>query len=148
MRLSFKEVKSLGLINRIPKNVIDSIQNPKNSQKKSRSKVSQINPQQLLLDGLLPIIPEAIAEQKNLIPGRKFRADIYLPSSRLIIEVDGFKEHYFIKENMHKTLDRQNLFTMHGFHTLRYYTSRIYKQLDGVIQEIVETHNNLKSKNF
>lgn len=147
MRISYNDAKKLGIFDRLPINVVESIEiSHKEDQKKSKSKASQINPQRLLFDALLPIISEAIAEQKHLIPNRQFRADIYIPSSRLVIEIDGFKEHYFIKKNMHKTLDRQNLFTMHGFHTLRYYSARILKKLDGVIQEIVETDNRILIK--
>lgn len=113
MRLSYQQAKELGILKRLPDDVARSVDNDYQNHKKSKGKASQINPQGLLFAALLPVIPEAVAEQKNLIPNRHFRADIYIPSVRLIVEVDGFIDHYRVKKICIKRLtDKTYLFYM------------------------------------
>ena len=141
MRLTVKEAKSLGIWHRIPESTRTVIAKDSRLHKKTN-----INPQQPLYDALILVIPEAQTEVTGLIEGRKFRADIYLPSSGIVIEIDGFKEHAFIKANFHATLDRQNLFVSNGYKVLRYYSKRILRDLNGVIAEILANHHNTTNK--
>lgn len=133
MRMSIEQAKTSGVWDRIP----ESVRNQLVANKPARH---NINPQKSLFDALLPIITEAEFEKQGLIPGRKFRADIYLPSSQIVIEVDGFKEHGMYKANFQMSLDRQNVFVSHGYVLLRYYTARIQKNLDEVLNEIESMH--------
>jgi very-short-patch-repair endonuclease len=104
------------------------------------------NPQTILFNAVKRHIQEAQSEVKGLIPGRRFRADIYIPSSRIVIEFDGFKYHALHKHGFHKTLERQNLFVKAGYTVLRYYYKQVGSELDAVLAEIIETHNlNLKA---
>jgi very-short-patch-repair endonuclease len=132
MRISVQEAKNLGIWNKLPEPV------RKELAKKPRN--TKFNPQLVLFEAISAALPEAETERNNLIPCRKFRADIFLPSSRIVVEIDGFQEHAMYKENFHKTLDRQNLFTIHGYRTLRYYSKRITSELDVVVAEIVNYH--------
>jgi very-short-patch-repair endonuclease len=133
MRLTIEQAKSSGVWDKIPLSI-------RNQLVPKKSKRRDINPQRTLYEALLPMITEAEFEKQNLIPGRKFRADIYLPSSQVVIEVDGFKEHGMYKANFQQSLDRQNIFVAHGYILLRYYTARIQKNLDEVLREICNIH--------
>lgn len=82
----------------------------------------------------------ALLEHEGLVPGRKFRADIYLPASRLVIEMDGFQFHRS-KEKFQKDRDRRNLMIKLGYPVLAYYYKRVIADIDGVIDEIMEAHS-------
>lgn len=83
------------------------------------------NPQTLLFDALKQHLQEVQSEVKGLVPGKRYRADIYIPSSRIVIEFDGFKYHALHKHGFQKTLERQNLFVKEGYTVLRYYSSKL-----------------------
>ncbi|MBD3821640.1 MAG: DUF559 domain-containing protein [Thiotrichales bacterium] len=103
------------------------------------------NPQTLLFDALKQHLQEVQSEVKGLVPGKRYRADIYIPSSRIVIEFDGFKYHALHKHGFQKTLERQNLFVKEGYTVLRYYYKQVKGEMDAVLAEIIETHNaNLK----
>lgn len=136
MRLTIEQAKASGVWEKIPPSVRHQL--APNTIKSARG---NINPQRTLYEALLPMISEAEFEKQGLIPGRKFRADIYLPSSQVVIEVDGFKEHGMYKANFQQSLDRQNIFVSHGYILLRYYTARIHKNLDEVLREICCIHH-------
>jgi very-short-patch-repair endonuclease len=142
MHLTVKEAKKLGIWQRVPKSTQKQIIIETKKQK------GNINPQLDLYNALIKVLPEAQWEVENLIPNRKFRADIYLPSSRIYVEVDAFVNHARAKSGFHATLDRQNIFTVHGYHVLRYYTGQIQKDLSGVIAQIVTAHERYKTLDF
>lgn len=84
--------------------------------------------------------PGSVAwEKEDLIPGRKYRVDIYLPASRLVIEFDGFQYHRS-KAAFQKDRERQNLFISNGFHPLRFFAKQVFEDLDGVTAQIVSVH--------
>lgn len=83
---------------------------------------------------------EVIWEKQGLIEGRSYRADIYLPSSKVVIEMDGFAYHRS-KDAFQKDRKRQNLFIEHGFVLLRYYNKQIQEELDACIDQIIRVHN-------
>ena len=100
-------------------------------------------PQRRLYESLctaLPGIPEW--EREGLIPGRKFRADIYLPSSSIVIELDGFAFHRS-KEAFQSDRKRSNLFTLHGFRMIHAYTKQVLDEglLSELVSLIVQAHN-------
>lgn len=52
-----------------------------------------VDPQQILFQALcerLPGLPEH--EKQGLVPGRRFRADIFIPPN-IVVEFDGFRYH-------------------------------------------------------
>ncbi|GAB0154478.1 endonuclease domain-containing protein [Marinobacterium sp. BA1] len=101
---------------------------------------SQSDPQQLLFDALIAIEGLNVCwEQKNLIPNRKYRADIYLPESQVIVEMDGFKYHRS-KDAFQSDRMRQNLMVENGFHVLRFFTRQVFNELDMVITQILSVH--------
>lgn len=136
MNLSIAQAKHLGIWSRIDDRTKQQLLD---AHKKSKS---QFDPQAKLYQRLVSLFPNAIYNKKNLVPGRKFEADIFLPESNIVIEVDGFNEHARIKKNFHKTIDKQNILQTHGFLVLRYYSGRITKDMDNVILEIQTLHNN------
>lgn len=100
-------------------------------------------PQRKLYEALciaLPGIPEW--EREGLIPDRKFRADVYLPSSAIVIEVDGFQFHKS-KQAFQSDRRRSNLFTLHGYRMIHSYTKQILddEQLAELVALIVQAHN-------
>jgi hypothetical protein len=99
------------------------------------------DPQKMIFEALAQQHPDInlVWEAQNLVPGRKFRGDIYLPGSRVIVEMDGFAYHRS-KKAFQKDRERQNLLIQHGYHVLRFYTRQVFNDLDTVIDQIVETH--------
>ena len=93
-------------------------------------------PQRRLFEALckaLPGIPEW--EREGLIPGRKFRADVFLPQSCICVEVDGFAFHKS-KQAFQADRMRSNLFTLHGYRLIHAFTKQILD--DAMLAELVE----------
>jgi hypothetical protein len=99
------------------------------------------DPQQMIFDALALQHPdiERVWEAEGLVPGRRFRGDIYLPGSRVVVEMDGFAYHRS-KEAFQKDRERQNLLVQHGYRVLRYYTRQVFNDLDAVVAQIADTH--------
>jgi hypothetical protein len=98
----------------------------------------EINPQAMLHLALVMRMGKenVLSEVAGLIPGRRYRADIYIPRSRLVIEVDGFAYHKS-KSAFQKDRERQNSFMEHGYRILRYYTGQILGDMRSVVDQIV-----------
>lgn len=101
---------------------------------------SASSPQKILFDALckrLPGRPEW--EVMQLIPGRKFSADIFIPP-KVVVEMDGFRFHRS-KPAFQTDRDRQNLFMMHGYRVIRAYAGQIFdtERLDELVELIVKT---------
>jgi very-short-patch-repair endonuclease len=101
-----------------------------------------ISPQKILYSAVSRHIPDAEWEREDLIPGRKFRADIYIPASKIILEMDGFKFHKS-KAAFQADRKRQNILTEHGYVVLRFFTGQILNSssLDEAVILILNTHN-------
>lgn len=100
-------------------------------------------PQRKLYNALckaLPGVPEW--ERENLIPDRRFRADIFLPASSICVEVDGFAFHKS-KKAFQADRMRCNLFTLHGFRLIHAFTKQILddEMLSDLVALIVQAHN-------
>jgi len=100
-------------------------------------------PQRRLYDALceaLPGIPEW--EREGLIPGRRFRADIFLPQSAICVEVDGFAFHKS-KQAFQADRMRSNLFTLHGYRLFHAFTKQILddEMLSELVTLIVQAHH-------
>lgn len=99
------------------------------------------DPQEMIYRGLCSRLPgEDIRwEKMNLIPGRKSRADIFLPHSRLSVEMDGFQYHRS-KSAFQSDRERQNLFAEEEIAVLRYYAAQVHGDLEAVIDQIERVH--------
>jgi very-short-patch-repair endonuclease len=98
-------------------------------------------PQRRLFEELslrLPGIPQW--EREDLIPDRKFRADIFLPPD-LVLELDGWAYHSSRKAFKKDRL-RSNLFTLHGFRVFRAFTKQCLDEvmLGELVQQIVQAY--------
>lgn len=103
------------------------------------------DPHKILFNRLNMLYPNiAEIEKTGLVPNRRFRADIYLPESGLVVEVDGFQFHRS-KEKFQSDRDRRNLMTLYGYPVLAYYYARIKNDVDGVVSEIIATHQRYKA---
>ena len=124
LRLSWAQARKIGL------------QPPKKSlQKHPRN---GIDPQALLTQALRDRLgaDAVLSEVKNLIPGRRYRADIVIPAARLVIEFDGFQYHRS-KAAFQKDRERQNLFVAHGWRVLRFFNRQVASDLESVVHQIV-----------
>lgn len=98
------------------------------------------NPQHILYRALCERMPGRPQwEAENLIPGRKFRADIFIPPS-VIVEMDGFKFHRS-KDAFQNDRLRQNLFTQYGFRPIRAFAAQIFDKdrLEELVDQIERT---------
>lgn len=149
MGISIQRAKQLGIWSRInPKTQNELKQNLSDSNGATSVKTGKIDPQDILFREIKRHIPEARSEERGLIPNRKFRADIYLPSSGVVIEFDGYRHHALSKNGFKKGLERQNLFVQYGYTMLRYYNEQVKKDLKGVMNQILETHQLRKNGEF
>ncbi|KZX58049.1 hypothetical protein A3709_20775 [Halioglobus sp. HI00S01] len=83
--------------------------------------------QRKLYDALVAVLgeDEVIWEKSNLVPGRKFRADIgFASASRLICEMDGYGPH-FRKEAFQSDRRRSNILVHAGYRILHFYAAQI-----------------------
>jgi len=127
MRLSLAEARRLGLIPKIPR--------------RSPTKRPGQDPQQMIYEALVDRLggSEVVFEAVGLIPGRRFRADIYLPTSRIVVEMDGFQYHRS-KTAFQRDRERQNLFALNGFLVLRYFAGKHSRDLYGIVDQIIQAH--------
>lgn len=107
----------------------------------------KIDPQRILAGELKRRLgAEAVQEEvTGLIPGRKYRVDILLPASSIIVEFDGFQYHRS-KSAFQKDRERQNHLVMAGYRVLRYFNRQVHEDLDRVAEEILEFHRDVNQK--
>jgi very-short-patch-repair endonuclease len=156
MRLSEADVKRLGIVIEGHRaRVTAPLRSASHSADKQLSESAvrrqltspQRDPQQLIFNALVTMEGlEVCWEQDNLIPGRKFRADIYLPASKVIVEMDGFKYHRS-KDAFQSDRMRQNLFVEHGFHVLRFFARQVFHDIDAVVDQILRVHLHYRQDN-
>lgn len=92
------------------------------------------DPQKILAVALRERLGDALVQEEvtGLIPGRRFRADIVIPSARLIIEFDGFQYHRS-KTAFQGDRQRQNLFVLQGWRVLRVFARQVFAELDETV---------------
>jgi very-short-patch-repair endonuclease len=115
---------------------------PAAAQLAALSKETNEYPQRKLYDALckeLPGVPEW--EKTGLIPGRKYRADIYLPPSSIVIEFDGYQFHSSLSAFQSDRL-RSNLFTLHGYRMIHTFAKQVLddEKLRELVELIVQAH--------
>lgn len=147
IRVSFDEAVIRGWIN--PSDVPRSAPMPppalRAQARQTRSKAERgsagVDPQDILFRALVQRMgSDAVrSEVVGLVPGRRYRADIYLPGSRLVIEFDGFQYHRS-KQAFQKDRERQNLFVQHGYRVLRFFNRQVRSELGSVVEQIVAAH--------
>jgi very-short-patch-repair endonuclease len=71
--------------------------------------------------------------QKNI---GNYIVDFYCPAAKIIVEVDG--GHHYLNENIQKDELRDNYLSNLGFTVLRFSDRDIFKNIDGVLQEIFD----------
>ncbi|UUA75260.1 endonuclease domain-containing protein [Cellvibrio sp. QJXJ] len=99
------------------------------------------DPQRKIFDALEKAYPGiAMWEVEGLVPGRKYRCDIYLPESRVVVEMDGYGPHRS-KEQFQSDRVKRNLLASTGYIVLAYYYAQVKNDIDGVIAQILATHN-------
>jgi len=64
--------------------------------------------------------------------GKRFRADLYYPSAKLVIEYDGGNH----RERMTEDLRRQNAILSAGYQLLRFTAADIYQRPDAVVAQV------------
>lgn len=108
----------------------------------------EVNPQRMLYEALTLRLGKGVVEyEKNgLIHGRRYRVDIYIPRSKIVIEMDGFAYHKS-KSSFQKDRERQNDFMAHGYRVLRYYTGQILHDLGGVVDQICAMDRMIMDRN-
>jgi very-short-patch-repair endonuclease len=111
------------------------------------AKCPEADPQLILTKALRDRLGHSAVQSEvaGLIPGRKFRADIVIPTARLVIEFDGFKYHRS-KAAFQKDRERQNLFVAHGWRVLRFFNKQVRDDLQGVVDTIVEIASEPRSQ--
>ncbi len=139
LRLSAKDAAKLGI--QLPEPAPGSPAAELAAQKSSRAiGWDPFDPQVLLTQALrqrLAWLGEgAVREEvQNLIPGRRYRADIVIDAARLVIEFDGFAYHRS-KQAFQKDRERQNAFTQAGWNTLRFFHAQVRNHLEAVVDQV------------
>jgi len=134
MRVSVKEALQRGWITAASAKELQK-EKPKNG----------FNPQQAIFNRLSELYPGLASwEEKNLVPGRKFRADIFIKESGIVIEMDGF-QHHKSKIQFQRDREKRNLMVTQGYVVLAFYFKQVKDNLDDVIALIIQTHEMRKA---
>lgn len=155
MRLTLKDARSLGIIDAATeKSINKEIVAAKNKRsiliKQALNERGEKNPPNYLHDDSQPqaiifnelnrrVMDIAMYEVGGLVPGRKYRADIYLPKSRLVIEMDGF-QHHRSKDQFQKDREKRAQLLMRGYPVFAVYYGQVKNQLFELIDDILEAH--------
>lgn len=125
LRVSMKEARRMGL--KVP--VVET----------KPAHQDPFNPQDRLTRALRERLGEqaVLSEVGELVPGRRYRADIALPQHRLIVEFDGFQYHRS-KAAFQGDRERQNAFVAQGWRVLRFFHQQVRNDLEGVVAQILE----------
>lgn len=156
MALSIKEAQRLGLINTAKAKKLRAEMNAQSSKVTNRIAAAagiggdaqalmlssgDSDPQRKIYAALERAHPGiAMWEVEGLVPGRKYRCDIYLPESRVVVEMDGYGPHRS-KEQFQSDRDKRNLLASTGYIVLAYYYAQVKNDIDGVVAQILKTHN-------
>jgi len=89
--------------------------------------------QHLVDAGLNPI-----SEYTNIVPERRFRADLAFPEDRLAIEIDGWQYHGKTLGSFKNDRKRQNLMVVHGWRILRFFPGEIAKSPGDCVDTILQ----------
>ena len=106
-----------------------------------KARLQNGDPQRLLFDALRARLPKEpiVWEASGLVPGRRFRVDIWIPRTRIAIEMDGFQFHRS-QTALQKDRERQNLLTAQGILVLRSVARQAFQDLPGAIDQIAQIH--------
>lgn len=127
LRLSDSQAKALGLS--VPE---------KPAKAPYRRAADAFDPQARLTEALRKVMGEDAVQSEvfGIIPGRRYRADIVIPSRRLVIEFDGFQYHRS-KAAFQSDRKRQNLFALQGWFILRFFHKQVRDDLESVVAQIL-----------
>lgn len=79
---------------------------------------------------------EVIYELRDIIPGRKFEADIALPNYKVVIEMDGWKDHGKSLAGFKRDREKWLLFATHGWLVIPISREQIVNDQENVIDLI------------
>lgn len=128
LRLTLEQINQLGL--RISASTLSGNAPPVRAKQRTRA------PDDVLWEAVSARYSEAEREFKGVVPDRRFRIDIALPSLRIAVEVDGWAYHGQHRNAHAADRTRQNLVAVQGWLVLRFTTGQIFKKMDGVIATI------------
>lgn len=140
LRLTAHQAATLGITRRAL-NTSSAVRAAPQAQRRRRTTRRARDPQRELFAALCAALPEETVcwEAGGLVPGRRFRIDIYLPASRLAVEMDGF-EYHRSKRAFGIDRERQNLLVAQDIGVLRYTTEQIFSRLESVVEQILHVH--------
>lgn len=103
----------------------------------SRRSPDPFDPQVRLTEALRQRLGHDVVQTEvcGLIPHRRYRADIVIPSARLVIEFDGFRFHRS-KAAFQRDRERQNAFVAAQWRVLRFFHKQVRDDLDAVVDQI------------
>lgn len=110
---------------------LGSIQRPAPAPASRSSNAGDVNaetsPQRILFNALCHRLPGRPQwEVKDLISGRRIRADIFIPPC-VIVEMDGYRFHKSL-DAFKKDRKRQNLLTANGFLVFRTFAKEVFDE--------------------
>ncbi len=135
-RMSVAEARRLGLLEKAGLTGLKSVK-PSAPARTNKNPDRHGCPQERLFFLLKQAFPEDVIQWEvgELIPGRRFRADIYVPAHRLVIEVDGFGYHR-TKAAFVSDRKRNNLLEVHGYRLLKYDNGSVRKDFPRILSEV------------
>lgn len=106
------------------------------------SVIPPVEPQIILWQALVRIYGrvdnggEIAWEQRNAIPGRRYRIDIAIPQHKISIECNGYRHHGLSKDGFKRDHQKQNLLVINGWTPLIFYAQQIKEELNGCLETI------------
>lgn len=121
LRLSLAEARRLGLVLPAPARACPAAPSPI---------------QQRLWLAVQARWPEARAEYRDAVPGRRFTLDIAFPARQLAIEVDGWQYHGKYKRDFQRDREKDRLLLLAGWRVMRFFAAEIRADLPAVLAQI------------
>lgn len=71
--------------------------------------------------------PEAEAERKGLVPGRRYVVDIVIERLKLVVELDGWEFHGKHKAGFERDREKDRLLLLEGFRVVRFTAGEVLR---------------------
>lgn len=97
-------------------------------------------PQSLLFAAVQRRIDEVVAEYRQAVPGRRFRLDCAIPSTRIAIELDGWQWHGKHLADFKRDRERDRLLVMNGWKVMRYTAKEVMDDADACAAQVLQLH--------
>lgn len=146
LRVSIQEAVERGWIKGPVAASVVTHEKKRSGAKRGESIRDQRIPQNLLFAAVQRRIDEVVAEYRHAVPGRRFRLDCAIPSTRIAIELDGWQWHGKHLDDFKRDRERDRLLVMNGWKVMRYTAKEVMDDADACATQVLQLHLDCTSR--